>query len=77
MYNINLAGGIEELMYALAECPADGIVEKNYCTVLNYMTTKACGNVQDFYFRYSIRNYICQMISLGNAKWRWVTIRVT
>jgi len=40
MYNINLAGGIEELMYALAECPADGIVEEELLHCLELYDNK-------------------------------------
>ena len=50
MYNINLAGGIEELMYALAECPADGIVEKELLHCLELYDNKSLWQRAGFLF---------------------------
>lgn len=50
MYNINLAGGIEELMYALAECPADGIVEEELLHCLELYDNKSLWQRAGFLF---------------------------
>lgn len=50
MYNINLAGGIEELMYALAECPADGIVEEELLLSLELYDNKRLWQRAGFLF---------------------------
>ncbi len=50
MYNINLAGGIEELMYALAECPADDIVEEELLHCLELYDNKSLWQRAGFLF---------------------------
>lgn len=50
MYNINLAGGIEELMYALAECPADKIREGEILRCLELYDNKSLWQRAGFLF---------------------------
>ena len=50
MYNINLAGGIEELMYALAECPPDNISEDELLHCLELYGNKSLWQRAGFLF---------------------------
>lgn len=50
MYNINLSGGIEELMYALAECPAEGILEEEILRCLELYDNKSLWQRAGFLF---------------------------
>lgn len=50
MYNINLAGGIEELMYALSECPSNGICENDLLKCLELYGNKSLWQRAGFLF---------------------------
>lgn len=50
MYNINLAGGIEELMYALSECPPNGICETDILKCLELYDNKSLWQRAGFLF---------------------------
>lgn len=50
IYNINLAGGIEELMYALAECPYDKISEADLLKCLELYNNKSLWQRAGFLF---------------------------
>ena len=50
MYNIGLAGGIEELMYALAECRADDVVEDELLHCLERYASKSLWQRAGFLF---------------------------
>lgn len=50
MYNINLAGGIEELMYALAECPEEEIKEDEILQCLELYNNKSLWQRAGFLF---------------------------
>lgn len=50
MYNINLAGGIEELMYALSECPPNGISEGDMLECLELYGNKSLWQRTGFLF---------------------------
>lgn len=50
MYNINLAGGIEELMYALSECPINGICENDLLKCLELYGNKSLWQRAGFLF---------------------------
>lgn len=52
MYNINLAGGIEELMYALAECPAESILEEEILRCLELYDNKSLWQRAGFLFSF-------------------------
>ena len=50
IYNINLAGGIEELLYALAECPPNKINEKELLECLRLYKNKSLWQRAGFLF---------------------------
>lgn len=50
MYNINLSGGIEELMYALAECLAEDILEEEILRSLELYDNKSLWQRAGFLF---------------------------
>lgn len=52
MYNINLSGGIEELMYALAECPAEDILEEEILRSLELYDNKSLWQRAGFLFSF-------------------------
>ena len=50
MYNINLAGGIEELMYAISECPTNDVCENDLLKCLELYNNKSLWQRAGFLF---------------------------
>lgn len=50
IYNINLAGGIEELMYAISECPPEDICENDLLKCLELYNNKSLWQRAGFLF---------------------------
>ena len=73
MYNINLAGGIEELMYALSECPANEICENDLLKCLELYGNKSLWQRAGYLFslfnhRFKLSDYFFKKCksSMGN-----------